>query len=108
VLVIATDVDAAVLGWGTPDARPLGATTPAELRAHLAAGAFGSGSMGPKVDAACRFVDATGRRAVITSLHRLAGAVEGTAGTVVSPGEVPPEKGEPSCPTPSRSARSRS
>jgi carbamate kinase len=108
VLVIATDVDAAVLGWGTPGARPLGATTTAELRGHLDAGAFGSGSMGPKVEAACRFVDATGRHAVITSLHRIAGAVDGTVGTVVRPGQSPPEKGEPPCPTPSRSARSRS
>jgi carbamate kinase len=85
VLVIATDVEHAVLGWGTADARPLTDVTPAELRAHLVAGAFGSGSMGPKVEAVCRFVAGSGRRAVITSLHRIGAAVTGTAGTVVRP-----------------------
>jgi carbamate kinase len=85
VLVIATDVDHAVLGFGTPDARPLGGVTPSELRSHAAAGAFGGGSMGPKVEAVCRFVEHGGRRAAITSLDRIGEAVAGTAGTVVTP-----------------------
>ena len=85
LLVIATDVDHAVLGFGTPDARPLGRVTVTELRGHAADGAFASGSMAPKVDAVCRFVEATGRRAAITSLGAIAGAVAGTAGTVVVP-----------------------
>ena len=41
--------------------------------------------MGPKVDAACRFVRATGRPAVITDLDSIVDAVEGRAGTVVLP-----------------------
>ncbi|WP_127784116.1 carbamate kinase [Rhodococcus sp. X156] len=84
VLVIATDVDAAIIGWGTPDARPIGAITAAELRDLAAAGHFAGGSMGPKVDAACRFAEAGGR-SVITSLHNIAGALAGTAGTIVTP-----------------------
>jgi len=80
-LVIATDVDAAVVGWGTPQARPLGAVSVAELRGYAAAGYFASGSMGPKVDAACRFVEHGGDRAIITSLDRIA---DGDAGTVVT------------------------
>jgi carbamate kinase len=84
MLVIATDVEHAVIGWGTPSARPLTAVTPAELREHLTAGAFPGGSMGPKVEAVCRFVEATGRRAAITSLSRIIEAVAGTAGTVVT------------------------
>jgi carbamate kinase len=79
-LVLATDVEAVVLGWGTAEERPLGAVTPEELRGHE----FASGSMGPKVEAACRFVEAGGERAVITSLDRIADAVAGRAGTVVS------------------------
>ena len=63
--------------------RPLGRLSVSELRAHARAGHFGSGSMGPKVKAACRFVEAGGRRTVITSLDRITGAVAGTAGTVV-------------------------
>jgi carbamate kinase len=86
VLVIATDVDAAVIGFGTPQARPLGQVTVTELRAYAADGHFASGSMGPKVEAACRFVERGGSRSVITSLDRIAEAVEdlsGRVGTVV-------------------------
>jgi len=80
ILVIATDVDAVMVDWGTAQARALGAVTAAELRALD----FASGSMGPKVDAACRFVESGGRRAVIASLDRIADAVAGAAGTVVT------------------------
>jgi carbamate kinase len=40
--------------------------------------------MGPTVDAVCRFVEGGGRRAVITSLDRIADAAAGRAGTVVT------------------------
>jgi len=85
VLVIATDVPNAVIRWGKPDAEPLGRLTVAELRAHAADGHFASGSMGPKVDAVCRFVETTGRTGVITSLDQITAAVTGDAGTVVVP-----------------------
>ncbi len=87
LLVIATDVDHAIIGFGTADARPLTRVSVTELRRHAATGAFASGSMAPKVDAVCRFVEATGRRAAITSLNQIAGAVAGTAGTVVVPAD---------------------
>jgi carbamate kinase len=83
VLVIATDVEHVVVGFGTSDARDLGRVTPAELRSYASRGHFASGSMGPKVEAAIRFVESGGRRAVITSLDRIADAVNGAAGTVV-------------------------
>lgn len=86
VLVIATDVEAAVLGYGTAGARPLGQVGVAELRKHAADGQFAGGSMGPKVEAVCRFVERGGRRGVITSLDRIPDAVAGRAGTVVVPG----------------------
>ncbi|MGI8881592.1 MAG: carbamate kinase [Jatrophihabitans sp.] len=82
VLVIATDVDAAVLDFGTDHATPVGATTVAELRAH--ADSFAAGSMGPKVEAVCRFVEGGGIRGVISSLDRIADAAHGLAGTVVT------------------------
>ena len=85
VLVIATDVPQAVLRFGTPDAEPLGTVTVEQLRAHAAEGHFASGSMGPKVDAACRFVEQGGTRSVITSLDQITDAVTGRAGTVVVP-----------------------
>jgi carbamate kinase len=84
-LVIATDVEHAATGWGTPEERPIGRVRPDELRALAAAGHFASGSMGPKVEAAARFVEGGGRRAVIGSLTRLADAAEGKTGTVVEP-----------------------
>ncbi|GAA4396298.1 carbamate kinase [Fodinibacter luteus] len=83
VLVIATDVDHAAVGWGTPQQRDLGRVTLAEMRAHAADGQFASGSMGPKVDAATRFVAGGGPRSVITSLARITDAVEGGFGTVI-------------------------
>jgi carbamate kinase len=84
-LVILTDVAHVVDGWGTAHERPLGETTPAELRRlDLAAG-----SMGPKVEAACRFVESGGRFAVIGSLDDAAAVVRGEAGTVVRPALAP-------------------
>nr|WP_246210830.1 carbamate kinase [Phytoactinopolyspora alkaliphila] len=83
VLVIATDVEAAVLDFGTPDARPVGRVDVATMRTYAAQGHFAGGSMGPKVEACCRFVEQGGQRAVITSLGGIARAVRGDVGTVV-------------------------
>jgi carbamate kinase len=83
VLVVATDVPHAVLRFGTPLAQPLDRVEVSRLRELAAEGHFASGSMGPKVDAACRFVEQGGTRAVITTLDRILEAVEGSAGTVV-------------------------
>ena len=84
-LVVATDVSHAVIAYGTPDAEPIGKVTVAQMREYAAAGHFASGSMGPKVDAVCRFVEATGHRGVITSLDNILDAVTGESGTVVVP-----------------------
>ena len=70
VLVIATDVSNAVLRYGTPEAEEIGRVTVSELRGYAAEGHFASGSMGPKVDAACRFVERAGGHAVITNLEQ--------------------------------------
>ena len=82
LLVIATDVDAVYVDWGTPTARRLDRVTPDQLDGL----GLAEGSMGPKVEAAARFVRATGKRAVIGSLDGLAAMVGGTAGTVVEAG----------------------
>jgi len=92
VLVIATDVTAAMLNFGTDRVEQLGAVTVARMRQLEAEGHFASGSMGPKVDAACRFVEAGGERAVITSLDRIAEGVAGRGGTIVTAGDA----GQPS------------
>jgi carbamate kinase len=84
-LVIATDVPSVMVGFGTPEARPLGRVTAAELREYADAGQFARGSMGPKVEAALRFIEKGGRRAVITSLEHIADAVDSDdVGTVLT------------------------
>ena len=83
LLLMLTDVEAVELDWGTERARPLGSTSPAELRRHD----FAAGSMGPKVEAACRFVEATGRRAAVGALADAERIVRGEAGTQVGPGD---------------------
>lgn len=85
-LVIATNVDHAYAAYGTPEQRPIGRVTPEEMRALQAEGHFARGSMGPKIEAAVRFVEGGGERAVITSLERIGEALEGTIGTVVQTG----------------------
>jgi carbamate kinase len=84
-LIIATDVENAVIGWGGPDPRPLRAVMLGELSQYATAGEFASGSMGPKVEAACRFVRTSNRPAAITSLECIADALAGERGTIVSP-----------------------
>ena len=79
LFIMATDVDGVYDGWGTPDQYRLDRVTPDELQRRD----FAAGSMGPKVAAAARFVDATGRRAAIGSLSEIEGIVEGRAGTTV-------------------------
>jgi carbamate kinase len=83
VFVMATDVDAVYADWGTPDQRALGRITVEELRAM----GFPAGSMGPKVEAACRFVEATGGRAAIGSLAQIQQIVDGEVGTQVVSGK---------------------
>ena len=80
-LLMLTDVSAVMRDWGTPDVRPIRRTTPSELRGIE----FANGSMGPKVAAACRFVEATGGSAAIGALDDAAEIVAGTAGTMVVP-----------------------
>ena len=67
-------------GYGTPQARPIRRATPAGLRAR----SFPAGSMGPKVDAACRFVEAAGKPAAIGRLADARALLTGDAGTVVT------------------------
>ena len=75
-----TDVDAAYEGWGTPTARPIRTATPDDL----AALEFAAGSMGPKVEAACRFVQANTGFAAIGALADAPRLLRREAGTIVA------------------------
>ena len=79
LLVIVTDVEAVFVDWGKPTQRAIRRISPHDL-SQLA---FPDGSMCPKVEAACQFVTATGRPAVIGSLEQILELIEGKAGTWV-------------------------
>lgn len=81
-LMILTDVPAVLRNYGTPEQEPVLRATPAQLR-DLGAPA---GSMGPKIDAACRFVELTGDTAAIGRLEDAMAIIAGEAGTIVTPG----------------------
>ncbi|TMM36718.1 MAG: carbamate kinase [Actinobacteria bacterium] len=81
-LLLLTDVPAVLRGYGTPQAEPISRATPAALRQER----FPAGSMGPKVDAVCRFVEVTGDLAAIGALADATLILAGKAGTVVTPG----------------------
>lgn len=87
-LLILTDVDRVALDYGTPEERQLDRMSVDEARSHLAAGQFPPGSMGPKVEALCRFVEATGSRGAIASIEGAESALNGGGGTVISKDEV--------------------
>jgi carbamate kinase len=80
-LILATDTDAVYLDWGTAQATAIRETTPSELGSL----SFPEGSMGPKVEAACTFVERTGKPAAIGSLAQVEEILEGTAGTQIRP-----------------------
>lgn len=81
-LLMLTDVDAVYLDWGTPDQRAVRRASPEILDQKQ----FASGSMGPKVEAACAFVRATGGIAGIGALDQARAILEGEAGTLVVTG----------------------
>jgi carbamate kinase len=80
LLVIATDVDAVYLDWGTPEQRAVTAADPETMRALD----LPAGSMGPKAEAAAAFVAATGKPCVIGALDQLPAILAGHGGTRVS------------------------
>ncbi|GAA3811638.1 carbamate kinase [Nocardioides panacisoli] len=80
-LLVLTDVSAVMRDFGTEREAPIARETPSGLRSLT----FPSGSMGPKVEAACRFVELTGGVAAIGALEDVAEMLAGRAGTVVTP-----------------------
>lgn len=86
-LLILTDADGVYLDYGTDDARRIEEIAADDLRDHLADGEFPEGSMGPKVEAACRFVNGESRRerrAIIASLDNAVSALEDGNGTIIT------------------------
>jgi len=86
ILAIATDVNGVFLNYGTPTERLLRSLPVSEAERYLTEGQFPPGSMGPKVEAAVRFIKGGGRQAVICHLNEIAAAVTGDAGTTIVKG----------------------
>ena len=80
LFVMLTDAEAVYVDWGKPSQKAIRRASPAALGAMP----FAAGSMGPKVEAACRFASATGKRAAIGALADLSRIIAGEAGTTVS------------------------
>jgi carbamate kinase len=81
LLIVLTDVPAVMAEFGTPQQRPIHEVSVGALGAVE----FPAGSMGPKVEAVCRFVHATGSRAAIGSLENVSAVFAGNSGTQVRP-----------------------
>jgi carbamate kinase len=84
VFVMLTDTDAVYVDWGRPTARAIRRVSP-EALANLS---FSAGSMGSKVEAACRFAELTCKPAAIGALADLTRILTGEAGTTVSTQEA--------------------
>lgn len=82
-LVILTDVDGVYVNYRSKNKKLLERIRTSEVRKLLQSGEFEKGSMEPKVTAAVRFAENTGREAVIANLNRITNAVKGTAGTII-------------------------
>ncbi|EPJ43018.1 MAG: putative carbamate kinase [Osedax symbiont Rs2] len=80
LFISATDADAVYLHWGEEQQKAIRRAPPALMREY----AFAAGSMGPKVDAACHFVEATGKTAAIGALADLSDIIAGNKGTTIT------------------------
>jgi carbamate kinase len=82
LLILATDAQAVCTDWGKPSQKSIHKARPDDLRQF----SFPAGSMGPKVDAACHFAQASGKSTAIGALADIAAMVRGERGTIISSG----------------------
>jgi carbamate kinase len=82
-LLILTDVDGVYVNYGRPSERMLDEVGLAEIEKYANQGYFPPGSMGPKIQAAVRFLQHGGKRVVITSPKFALGTLKGRGGTTI-------------------------
>jgi carbamate kinase len=80
-LLILTAVSKVAIDFGKPSRRDIDRIGLAELKRHAADGQFPPGSMGPKIEAAIRFLEQGGERVVISALEEAMPALQGLTGT---------------------------
>ncbi|MBL0176321.1 MAG: carbamate kinase [Ignavibacteria bacterium] len=85
LFVISTDAEQVYVDFKKPSQRGIREATADEMQAHLDAGQFPPGSMGPKVQSAIRFLRAGGKKVIITSYEHLTDALDDKAGTHITP-----------------------
>lgn len=84
IMLIATDVEKIALNYATPHQVDLDTLTVEEAKQYICEGQFGEGSMKPKVEAAVKFLESGGEKVIITSIDKIALALEGKAGTHIT------------------------
>jgi carbamate kinase len=85
LFLISTAVDQVALRYGTPEQQNLERLTAGEARRYLAEGHFPAGSMGPKIEAALAYLERGGKLVIITSPEKIPEALQGMAGTRITP-----------------------
>jgi carbamate kinase len=85
LLLFSTEVDRVALHFGRLDQLPLDRLTWEDAKRYLQQGEFPPGSMGPKIEAAIQFLEAGGRRVVVTCPENIAGALRYEKGTHILP-----------------------
>ncbi len=85
VFLILTAVSRVAINYGTPQQQDIDRICVGDLKELQRAGHFPDGSMGPKVEAAIRFIENGGQRAVIGSLYEAEAMLNQSAGTTVHP-----------------------
>ncbi|GAB3758289.1 carbamate kinase [Ramlibacter monticola] len=101
-MMILTAVPRVAIHFGTPQQQELEQVSASDMRRYLAEGHFPAGSMGPKVEAALRFLDAGGRRVIVTSLDTAVPALKGETGTHIVPDHVMAQQAESDAAQPAR------
>jgi len=84
ILMILTDVEKAYINFHEPNQKALENITVKQAREFLKEGQFKKGSMEPKIEAACRFVESGGKKSIITSLAKALEALKGKTGTIIT------------------------
>ncbi|MEM1996325.1 MAG: carbamate kinase, partial [Thermoplasmatales archaeon] len=85
VFIILTAVESAYVNFNKPGMKKIGEVSVEELKKLKAENHFHSGSMLPKIEAAIKFVEATGRKTIITNAENIEAAIRGKEGTIVVP-----------------------
>ena len=84
-LIILTNIDSVRINFGKSNEKILSRMRIGEAREYISDGHFPPGSMGPKVEAAVRFVEQGGERSIICAVEQVDAAIRGDAGTAIVP-----------------------